>query len=67
MKISGRNKLKSRVKKVVKGKVMAEVVLDFKGVELVSVVTMDAVRELGLKPGDEVVALIKATEVMLMK
>jgi molybdopterin-binding protein len=67
MKISGRNKLVSTVKKVVKGKVMAEVVLDFKGVELVSVVTMDAVKDLGLKPGDKVTALIKATEVMLIK
>jgi len=67
MKISGRNQLKAKVKKIVKGEVMAKVVLNFKGVELVSVITVDAVKDLKLKKGDKVIALVKATEMMVMK
>jgi len=67
MKISGRNKLEATVKEVVKGAVMAKVVMDFKGTELVSVITVDSVIDLDLKPGDKVTALIKATEMMIIK
>lgn len=67
MKISGRNKLQATVKEVVKGAVMAKVVLDYKGDELVSVVTVDSVEDLDLKPGDKVTALVKATEMMVLK
>ncbi len=67
MKISGRNKLQATVKEVVKGAVMAKVVMDYKGDELVSVITVDSVEELDLKPGDSVTALIKATEMMVIK
>lgn len=67
MKISGRNKLQATVKEVVKGAVMAKVVMDYKGDELVSVITVDSVEELNLKPGDSVTALIKATEMMVIK
>jgi molybdopterin-binding protein len=67
MKISGRNKLQATVKEVVKGAVMAKVVLDYKGDELVSVITVDSVNDLDLKPGDQVTALVKATEMMVLK
>jgi molybdopterin-binding protein len=67
MKISGRNKLQATVKEVVKGAVMARVVMDYKGEELMAAITVDSVDELGLKPGDEVTALIKATEMMVIK
>ena len=67
MKISGRNKLQATVKEVVKGAVMAKVVMDYKGDELVSVITIDSVEDLDLKPGDKVTALIKATEMMVLK
>jgi len=67
MKISGRNKLQATVKEVVKGAVMAKIVMDYKGVELVAAVTIDSVEDLDLKPGDQVTALIKATEMMVMK
>ena len=46
---------------------MAKVVMDYKGDELVSVITVDSVEELDLKPGDSVTALIKATEMMVIK
>lgn len=67
MKISGRNKLEATVKEVVKGGVMAKVVMDFKGTELVATITVDSVDDLGLKAGDKVTALVKSTEMMVMK
>jgi molybdopterin-binding protein len=67
MKISGRNILNATVKEVIRGAVMAKVVLDYKGDRLVSVITVDSVDDLGLKPGDQVSALIKSTSVMLIK
>ena len=67
MKISGRNKLGATIKEIVQGGVMAKVVMDYKGDELVAVITNDSVEDLGLKVGDQVTALIKATEMMVMK
>jgi molybdopterin-binding protein len=67
MKISGRNKLQGIVKEIVKDTVMAKVVLDYKGDEIVAVITADSIDDLGLKVGDEVTALIKSTEVMIIK
>lgn len=67
MKISGRNKLQGTVKEVIKGNVMAKVVIDYKGDELVSAITVDSAEDLGLKAGDQVTALIKSTEVMVIK
>ena len=67
MKISGRNKLQATVKDVVKGAVMAKVVMDYKGDTLVSMITIDSVTDLDLKPGDQVTALVKSTEMLVMK
>ena len=67
MKISGRNKLQATVKEIVKGGVMAKIVMDFKGDELVAVITNDSVEDLDLKVGDKVTALVKATEMMVIK
>lgn len=67
MTLSARNQLKGTVKSVVLGAVMAEVVVDVDGREIVSVVTRHAVENLGLKAGDEVTAIVKATEVLLEK
>ena len=67
MKISGRNKLQATVKEIVKGAVMAKVVMDYKGEEFVAAITVDSVEELDLKPGDSVTALVKATEMMVLK
>ncbi|MBP2626847.1 MAG: molybdenum-pterin binding protein [Firmicutes bacterium] len=67
MKISGRNKLQGVVKEVVMGTVMAKIVVDYKGEEIVAAITVDSIEDLGLKVGDEVTALIKSTEVMIIK
>ena len=67
MKISGRNKLQATIKEIVKGTVMAKIVMDYKGDELVAAITVDSVDDLELKVGDKVTALVKATEMMVMK
>lgn len=67
MKISGRNRLKGEVKKVVLGDVMAKVVLQVGDNRITSVITREAAEEMGIKEGKEITALIKATEVMLIE
>jgi molybdopterin-binding protein len=67
MQISARNQLKGRVKEVVLGTVMAEVVVDIGGQEVVAAITRRSAEGLGLKAGDAVTVLIKATEVMIGK
>jgi len=67
MQISARNQLKGRVKEVVLGTVMAEVVVDVGGQELASAITRRSAEALGLKAGDNVTVIIKATEVIIGK
>lgn len=67
MKVSARNVFKGQVSQVQDGAVNAEVVLTLPGGEqLVAVVTMESIRNLGIAVGKEAVALIKAPWVMLM-
>ncbi len=65
MQISARNKLPGQVKSVTEGEAIANVELDVAGMRLVASVTVEAVRELGIAPGRDVTALIKASDVML--
>ncbi len=65
--LSARNQLKGTVKSVVLGTVMAEVVVDVGGQEVVSAITRHAVENLDIKAGDQVTAVIKSTEVMIDK
>lgn len=67
MEISARNQFKGKVKEVKLGAVMAEVVVDVGGHEIVAAITGTSAERLGLKVGDEVTAIIKATEVMVGK
>jgi molybdopterin-binding protein len=67
MEISARNQLKGKVKQVTPGAVMSEVVVDIGGQEVVSMISKASVERLELKPGDPVVAIIKATEVIIGK
>jgi molybdopterin-binding protein len=67
MEISARNQLKGRVKEVVLGTVMAEVVVDVGGQQVVSAITRRSAEALGLKAGDGVTVIIKATEVIIGK
>jgi molybdopterin-binding protein len=67
MELSARNQLRGTIKSVYKGSVMAEVVLDVGGQEIVSAITRRSVERLNLSEGDSVVAIVKATEVLLGK
>jgi molybdopterin-binding protein len=67
MQLSARNQLQGTVRSVETGMITAKVVLDVGGSQIVAVVTKEAVEELGLREGDQATAVIKATEVMLMK
>jgi molybdate transport system regulatory protein len=67
MKVSARNVFKGQVSNVEQGAVNAEVSLTLPGGEqLVAVVTMESVRNLGIATGKEAIALVKAPWVMLM-
>jgi molybdopterin-binding protein len=63
--ISGRNQLLGTVLEVTIEGLLAKVVLAVGTQRVTSIITADSARELGLKPGDEALALIKATEVMI--
>ena len=65
MEISARNQLEGTVRSVELGTVMAEVVVDVGGQEIVSAITRGSAERLGLTAGAEVTVIIKATEVMI--
>jgi molybdopterin-binding protein len=66
MRISARNVLKGKVKKVAHGVVNSEVIVELAGgVEVVSIITKASAEGLGLAKGKEVYAVIKASNVMI--
>ena len=65
MKISARNRLPGRVTGISQGEAIANVEVDVAGHRLVSSITVEAVRDLGLATGSEVTVVIKASDVML--
>ena len=67
MELSARNQLKGKVTKITLGNVMAEVHVLVGTSEIVSAITRSSVERLGIKVGDDVVAIVKATEVMIGK
>jgi len=68
MKLSTRNQIKGKVTQVVKGTIAAKVKIDIGGGNVItSMITVDAVNDLKLKKGDQVIALIKASSVMIGK
>ncbi|HKN18557.1 MAG TPA: TOBE domain-containing protein [Dissulfurispiraceae bacterium] len=68
MLLSTRNQIKGKVTEVVKGKVIAKVKIAIGGDNVItSTITVDAVKDLKLKKGDEVTALIKASSIMIGK
>ena len=65
--VSGRNKLVGIVSAIKRDRIMAQVNLDVGENKITAVITRDALDGLGLQVGDRAVALIKATEVMVIK
>jgi molybdopterin-binding protein len=65
--ISGRNQLVGRVTDVKLSGLMAQVSISIGGQHITSIITADAVREMRLQKGQKVAALIKSTEVMIIR
>jgi molybdopterin-binding protein len=66
MKLSARNTLPGTVRKIDRGAVNAEVTIEVApGITIVSIITLDAVQNLGLKEGGNAYAVIKASSVMV--
>ena len=66
-KISGRNQLVGRIVDLKVEGLMAQVTLSIGGQHLTSIITADAVREMRLEKGQIASALIKSTDVMVMR
>jgi molybdopterin-binding protein len=68
MELSARNQLAGTITEINLGGVMAEVTIDVGGGQtIVSAITGGSVERMGLAVGDQVVAVIKATEVLIGK
>ena len=68
MKLSARNQLKGKVVEVKKGTTTAHVRIDVgHGIVLTSSITNEAVDDLGLKVGDEAIAVIKSSDIIVGK
>jgi len=65
MKLSARNQIAARVTGINSGEAIANVELDAGGTRLVASITVEAVQALGLSEGAEVIAVIKASDVIL--
>jgi len=66
MKLSARNILKGKISKITEGAVNAEVEIELAGGQkIISIITMNSVKELKLNAGKEAYAMIKASSVMI--
>jgi len=63
--INVRNQFRGTVKEIIRGEVVSEVDVQTPSGIVTSVITTRSVDELGLRPGSEVVALVKSTEVSI--
>jgi molybdopterin-binding protein len=65
--LSGRNQLVGRIESVRISGLMAEVVISIGDQHITSIITARSAREMGLKPGQTAAALVKSTEVMILR
>jgi len=66
MKVSARNTIPGTVKAVQTGAVNDEVVIEIApGIEVTAIITKTSAENLGLQPGKEAYAVIKASDVMI--
>jgi molybdopterin-binding protein len=65
--VSGRNQIIGRIESLRISGLLAEVVLSFGDQQITSIITARAAREMQLKPGQTAAALIKSTEVMILR
>ena len=67
MKLSARNQLRGTVTRINRGTAIANVEIDVEGQRVVASITVEAVDSLEIREGDEVTAVIKASDVMIAK
>ena len=67
MTLSARNHLQGTIEEIQVGDVLAHVTVRVAGGVIESVITRRSAQEMGLKKGDTVTAVVKATEVMIAK
>jgi molybdopterin-binding protein len=67
MTLSARNKLRGQVEEIVLGDIMAHIVVRVGDNLIESVITRRSAEDMNLKKGDTVAAVVKATEVMILK
>ena len=65
--VSGRNQLVGRIESIRISGLLAEVTLSIGDQKIVSIITSRSAREMQLKAGQSAAALIKATEVMILR
>ena len=66
MKLSARNQISGKIVEVRKGQTTAHVRIDIgNGIIVTSSITNEAIDELGLKVGDNAIAIIKASDVLV--
>jgi len=62
-----RNEIPGTVKEIISDKVLSEIIMQTEIGELAAVITTRSVKEMGLKAGDKVAALVKATNVSVRR
>jgi molybdopterin-binding protein len=67
MELSARNQLQGTIKSIETDAVMAEVVVDVGGQEMVAAITVTSTERLGLAVSDTVTVIVKSTDVMIAK
>ena len=65
MKISARNRIPAKVVSITHGEAIANVEMDSNGQRILASITVEAVRELGIAEGSDVLAIVKASDVMV--
>jgi molybdopterin-binding protein len=66
-KISGRNQLIGRVMEIKYSGLLAQVRLAIGEQQITAIITADAAKEMRLRPGERAAALVKSTEVMILR
>jgi molybdopterin-binding protein len=67
MEQSIRNEIPGTVKEIISDKVLSEVIVDTAIGDVAAIITTRSVQDMGLKLGDRVAALVKATNVSLRR
>ena len=62
-----RNEIPGTVKEIISDKVLSEVIIETAVGDIAAIITTRSVRDMGLKPGDQVAALVKATNVSVRR